>query len=242
MKILLIGYGRMGKEIVKAALQKGWEIAHIIDKAADWEQNSHWKTAEVAIDFSLPDAAAGNILRCFEASLPVVCGTTGWLDHLEEIREACQRHSGALVYAPNFSKGVNLFFRLNQILAKWMEVQAEYDVKLKEFHHIHKLDAPSGTALKLGQDIIDALSRKSGWEFGPVVAPDKLEINAVRNSEIPGTHKIDWISGEDEISLIHRAKNRTIFVSGALEAAEWIIGKQGVFNYQEVLFGAGHKQ
>jgi 4-hydroxy-tetrahydrodipicolinate reductase len=242
MKILLIGYGRMGKEIEKAARGKAWEIVHIIDKAADWEQDEEWKAADVAIDFSIPEAAAGNILRCFDASIPIVCGTTGWLDQLDIIREACHRHSAALVYAPNFSKGVNLFFRLNQVLATWMEAQAEYDVKLKEFHHVHKLDAPSGTALKLGQDIIEVLARKSDWKSGPDVSPDQLEIRSVRNSEIPGTHKIDWVSEADEISLIHRAKSRTIFVSGALEAAEWIIGRKGVFTYQEVLFGAGKKQ
>lgn len=236
MKVLIIGYGRMGKEIEKAVLGKGWEIAHIIDKPTDWEQEAPWKEADVAIDFSIPGAAAGNILRCFEASIPIVCGTTGWLDQLEDISAACHLHSGALVYAPNFSKGVNLFFRLNQILASWMEAQEGYDVTLAEFHHIHKLDAPSGTALKLGQDIMELLSRKSGWVLGPGGRPDQLEINSVRNGEIPGTHKIAWISGEDEISLIHRAKSRTIFVGGALEAAEWILGKKGVFSYQEILF------
>lgn len=230
MKIALLGYGRMGKEIEKIAIERGHEIVLIKDK----QQEVDVTLADVAIDFSVPTAAYQNITNCFENNVPVVSGTTGWLERFEDAKEICKENQGAFIYASNFSVGVNLFFELNKQLAKLMNNSDEYDVDVEEIHHTKKLDAPSGTAITLAEDII-GLSDKTKWELDKKSSADSIQINAKRIPDVPGTHSIFYKSEVDTIEIKHTAHSRKGFALGAIIAAEWIVGKQGVFTMKDVL-------
>ena len=229
MKIALLGYGRMGKTIEKLATDRGHQIVKTIDQNDDYDFNG----ADVAIDFSIPDAAVNNISACLEAGIPVVSGTTGWLDHYDEMVSLCENKKGAFIYASNFSVGVNIFFELNKQLAQMMKNLQEYDVSMTEVHHIHKLDAPSGTAITLAEGILDH-SDKKDWVLDEKET-SKLTITAKREGEVPGTHIINYRSEVDEITIEHKAHSRNGFALGAIIAAEWLKDKTGVYSMKDVL-------
>lgn len=232
MNIALIGYGRMGKAIEKIAVSRGHTISCIIDK--DREKGS-LKNTDVAINFSVPDAAVANLKMAFDAGIPVVCGTTGWLAQESEIHKHCLQQKSAFLYASNFSIGVNLFFQLNKQFARLMSnQQATYTPFLEETHHVHKLDAPSGTALTLAEDLIDVDDRFESWQMNEKNA-EGLHIKAYREGEVPGTHRITYQSAIDEIHIEHKAHSREGFAQGAVIAAEWIKGKSGIFSMNDVL-------
>ncbi len=230
MKIALLGYGRMGKAIEKIALERGHEI--VIRKDVE-PVDIDLSIADAAIDFSHPLAAYDNIKDCIDSKVPVVSGTTGWLDKFDEIKAYCKEQDGAFIYASNYSIGVNLFFNLNAYLAKMMEQMKEYDVAMEEIHHIHKLDAPSGTAISLANDIIEN-SEKKQWSIESPQSDD-LFINVKREGEVPGTHQVSYTSAIDSIEIKHTAFNRTGFALGAVVAAEWLHKRKGVFNMKDVL-------
>lgn len=224
----------MGKEVEKQALKNQHAIAGIIDKEADWDNNLLLQKADVVIDFSLPETAVNNIYRCFENNLPIITGTTGWYDYLEPVTKKCHDLNQTLFYAPNFSIGVNLFFDINEKMADLMNSRLNYSVKISETHHIHKKDAPSGTAKRLTELIIKKIQRYSGWVLNKE-DKRKIPIYAHRFNEIPGTHEITYNSDVDTITLKHEAKSREGFALGAVKAAEWVQGKKGVFNMQDLL-------
>ncbi|MDN3643721.1 4-hydroxy-tetrahydrodipicolinate reductase [Lutimonas halocynthiae] len=230
MKIALLGYGRMGKAIEEIALERGHEI--VIRKDVD-PIDVDLSLADAAIDFSHPAAAFDNIKDCIDSNVAVVSGTTGWLDRFDEIKSYCEAHDGAFIYASNFSIGVNLFFNLNAHLAKMMEQIKGYDVAMEEIHHVHKLDAPSGTAISLANDILEN-SEKKQWNI-ETADSDDLFIKVKREGEVPGTHSVSYTSAIDAIEIKHTAFNRTGFALGAVVAAEWLHGKKGVFNMKDVL-------
>jgi len=230
MKIALLGYGRMGKEIEKIALQRG----HSIVIKDDGELKYDITQADVAIDFSVPTAAFNNITNCIKNQVPVVSGTTGWLDKYEEAVTLCKQKNGAFIYASNFSLGVNIFFELNQQLAKLMNTLATYDIAIEEIHHTKKLDAPSGTAITLAEGIIKN-SDKTGWELDTKSSEDIIPITAKRIPEVPGTHTVTYNSEVDTIEIKHTAHNRKGFALGAVVAAEWLINKKGVYTMKDVL-------
>jgi 4-hydroxy-tetrahydrodipicolinate reductase len=236
MKIALLGYGKMGKEIEKIALERNHQIALVID-----ENNQHDLTvenlnkADVAIDFSIPASAVHNIMTCFEAKVPVVCGTTGWLKQFDEIRTLCEQQQQTFFYASNYSLGVNVFFAVNKYLAGIMNTLKGYEVGMKEIHHIHKLDAPSGTAITLANDLIANLDRKEKWELNQLSEGPMIGITAVRENEVPGTHIITWDSEVDRIEISHEAKSRKGFALGAVLAAEFIRDKKGIFSMQDLM-------
>lgn len=237
MKIALIGYGRMGKSIEGFAIQKNHEIVLKIGKNNLEDLTiANLQKADVAIDFSLPTAAFNNIKCGMDAAVPVVSGTTGWTERLDEMNNYCKEKNGTFLYASNFSIGVNIFFEINQRLAQLMDPQIQYDVSMEEIHHIHKLDAPSGTGITLANQIISEVGRKSKWEETKQ-ATDKatLAIHSKRIDLTPGTHAIRYSSAIDTIDIVHTAHSRDGFASGALLAAEWIVGKKGVFGMKHVL-------
>ncbi|MDA8849330.1 4-hydroxy-tetrahydrodipicolinate reductase [Flavobacteriaceae bacterium] len=231
MKIGLLGYGKMGQTIEKSAKERKHEIVYIADKnmeEGDLEQ------ADIAINFSVPDAAVFNIKKALQLNIPVVCGTTGWLDKFEEITRFCEEKNTAFLYASNFSIGVNLFFKLNALAASLIEPhKQEYKVSMKEIHHVHKLDAPSGTALSLAKPLLSNDYFKE-WELNGT-GLEKLNIESIREGEIPGKHIVTFRSGVDKISLKHEAFNRDGFAQGAIIAAEWLVDKKGIFTMQDVL-------
>ena len=231
MKIALLGYGRMGKAIEKIAIERGHEIVYTLDEIRN---QGTLANAEVAINFSVPQAAVDNIKSALQKQIPVVCGTTGWLDHYQEVVDYCQEKQAAFLYASNFSIGVHLFFKLNALAAKLMKPHAlSYTPSLEEIHHIHKLDAPSGTAITLAESILEN-SDLEGWELD-TKSKSKLEIKSIREGEVPGTHLVSYRSSIDEISLKHEAFGRDGFALGAVIAAEWIVGKRGLFRMEDVL-------
>ena len=230
VKIGLFGYGRMGQLIARLAEEQGHSIVARIDGPSD---PIPFGEMDVAIDFSLPEAAFGNISRCLEAGVPVVSGTTGWLERYEQAAALCRKTGGAFLYASNFSLGVNLFFELNEALARFMEQAPGYAVEIEEIHHTKKLDAPSGTAISLAEGIIEN-SSYDAWKPGD--APGKgLPVYSQRQGETPGTHKVSYASSVDRIDIVHTAHNREGFAQGALFAAAWIIDKKGVFSMRDVL-------
>lgn len=230
MKLALLGYGRMGKEIEKIALERGHEV--VIKTSGD---NTYQITdADVAIDFSIPTAAFGNISNCIEHNIPVVSGTTGWLDKYDDVIQLCETKKGAFIYASNFSLGVNIFFELNRQLAKMMKLQNQYGISIEEIHHTKKLDAPSGTAITLAEGIIEN-TNKNGWELDQKTSNEIIPIKAIRTPEVPGTHTIQYDSEVDSIEIKHTAHNRKGFALGAVIAAEWLKDKQGVFTMRDVL-------
>lgn len=236
MKIALIGYGRMGRETERIALARNHEIIAIIDNEAECKQKTDMlKKADVAIEFSIAGTAPDNILKCFDLNLPVVSGTTGWLTRLEEVRLKCEQKGQAFFYAPNFSIGVNMFFEINKRLAFLMKGFSDYEVSINEAHHIHKADAPSGTAIKLAGDIIEKLDHKSKWLCNTEPGRDEIGIRAIRRGEITGTHTVAYESAFDKIRITHSAKTRQGFATGAVLAAEWLPGKKGCFGMEHLL-------
>lgn len=230
MKIALLGYGKMGKVIERIALERGHEI--VLRKSSS-DSYEGLENADVAIDFSIPDAAVGNISACLDGGVPVVSGTTGWLDNYHKVAGLCEDRKGAFIYASNFSLGVNLFFNLNEQLAKMMAGFPQYKVRMEEVHHTQKRDAPSGTAISLAKDIIEN-SDYSSWALADAKA-DEILIDAKRIENVPGTHTVCYDSGVDRIEITHIAHSREGFAYGAVIAAEWLYGKTGVFTMKDVL-------
>ena len=230
MKIALLGYGRMGKEIEKIALSRGHEI--VIRK--DVDDIIDITLADVAIDFSVPNSAFNNISNCLNNNVPVISGTTGWLEKYEDAIALCKEKKGAFIYASNYSLGVNIFFELNKQLAKMMKTIEGYNISMEEIHHTKKLDAPSGTAITLSEGIIENTSKNS-WELGEVTSEENIPIIAKRISKVPGTHTVWYDSEVDSLEIKHTAHNRKGFALGAVIAAEWISDKTGVFSMKDVL-------
>lgn len=230
MKIALLGYGKMGKEIEKIALERGHEI--VLRKTED-SDFSGLENADVAIDFSIPAAAVENISTCFNHNIPVISGTTGWLEEYGKMVELCREKNGAFLYGSNFSVGVNLFFELNSYLARLMSRINEYHVSMEEIHHTQKLDAPSGTAISLAEGIFKETQYKE-WTMEKA-AQDQIHIEAKRIADVPGTHSVYYRSSVDEIEIKHTAFSRQGFALGAVVAAEWIQNKKGIFSMKDVL-------
>ena len=248
MKIALIGYGKMGKEIERIARSRGHEIVSIIDLDNQQDFNSEaFRNADVAIEFTNPQAAYGNYLRAFEAGVKVVSGSTGWLkDHGDDVRRLCTEEGKTLFWASNFSLGVAIFSAVNKYLARIMDQFPEYDVTMEETHHVHKLDAPSGTAITLAEGILDNLGRKTRWVKGTLLAPDgtlsgstqcapeELPISSIRRDEVPGIHSIRYDSDADSITITHDAKNRSGFALGAVLAAEYTAQHTGLLTMEDL--------
>lgn len=230
MKIALLGYGKMGKEIERIALDRGHEI--VLRKTEDNNFNG-LETADVAIDFSIPAAAVENISACFNNNIPVISGTTGWLDEYGKMVELCKEKNGAFLYGSNFSVGVNLFFELNAYLAKLMSRVKDYHVSMEEIHHTQKLDAPSGTAISLAEGIFRETAYND-WTLDEA-AQNQIHIEAKRIADVPGTHSVYYRSSVDEIEIKHTAFSRQGFALGAVVAAEWIQNKKGIFSMKDVL-------
>lgn len=228
MKIALIGYGRMGHLIENIARERGHEIVAIIDKdnLSDFDGEAFSK-ADVAIEFTTPDTAVDNLRRCIFSHIPVVSGTTGWQTRREEIKSLCEKVGSTVLWSSNFSLGVNLFFAINRRVASLMGAVEEYTPYMTEIHHIHKLDHPSGTAVTLAEQVVEATPRLDGWSEEPTREGDKLIVNHVREGEVPGTHIIRWDSPVDAITIEHQAKSREGFALGAVMAAEWAAGRKG---------------
>jgi len=239
MKIALLGYGKMGQVIERIALERGHEIVLKKDENNTFDGLSN---ADVAIDFSVPTAAVSNISNCFQANVPVISGTTGWLENYDEVAALCHEKKGAFISSSNFSLGVNIFFEVNEYLAKIMSKFDSYNVSMEEIHHTQKLDAPSGTAISLAKGIIEN-SSYNNWTLEKPEADHtsdsklakQIHIEAKRISTIPGTHTVTYNSSVDAIEIKHTAHNREGFALGAVIAAEWIVGKQGIFTMKDVL-------
>lgn len=236
MNILLLGYGKMGKVIEQIALGRGHQIAGKIDINNRHElETLSRENVDVVIEFSAPEAAYENLKWAMSKGLPTVCGTTGWLTHRPEIEQLCQENKAAFFYASNYSIGVNLFFRLNQYLAKLIAPYQQYSVRTTEIHHIHKLDAPSGTAITLAEGLLEHLPTKTSWANQREVAENQIPIVSLREGEVPGTHVIRYDSDVDSIEIQHVAHSRQGFALGAVVAAEWLAPRQGVFGMDDLL-------
>ncbi len=241
MKFALIGYGKMGKIIEQIIQETGNGSDEVVLKITS--QNLHELTvenlrqADVAIEFTEPNSAVGNMNLCFEAGVPVVVGTTAWLAQLEEVKTACAAKEGGLFFSPNFSIGVNIFWEVNKKLAQLMNRQPQYTVSMEEIHHTEKKDAPSGTAVKTAEVILDHYTLKTGWELAESAAAesDKLLIVAKRELHVPGTHTVTYQSSVDFIQLTHEAVNRRGFAEGAVLAARFMVGKKGVYGMSDLL-------
>ena len=242
MKIAILGYGKMGRIIEQFATERGHEIVLKIniDNTEDLTL-TNLGTADVAIDFSTPDSALSNIELCFDAGVPVVVGTTGWYGHLQTVKNKCEQGNNTLLYASNFSVGVNVFFFVNKVLAKIMNRYPQYEVQVEEIHHTQKLDSPSGTAMTISEGILSELDRKNEWineligsgeEF--IVKPDQLLIESHRIEDVPGTHTVIYSSEVDDIEFKHKAHNRAGFALGAVLAAEWLEDKTGFYNITDM--------
>jgi len=235
MKIALIGYGKMGHEIERIALERGHSIVSTIDiNNLEEFESENFLTAEVVIEFTRPETAFDNYQKCFEANLPIVSGTTGWLEHLDEIKASCAKGQ-TFFYASNFSLGVNIFFALNKKLAEMMNNFPVYNVRMKEVHHTQKLDAPSGTAITLAEDILKNLDRKTTWVKETQHKPEDLAIASERTGQVPGFHEITYESDVDTITIAHDAKSRAGFALGAVLAAEFTVGKKGFLGMPDLL-------
>jgi 4-hydroxy-tetrahydrodipicolinate reductase len=242
MKIALLGYGKMGQIIERFALERGHEVVlKITAENKDELTRSNLSKADVAIDFSAPDAAISNIYACFDANVAVVVGTTGWYGQLQEIKNDCLSSNNTLLYGSNFSIGVNLFFQINKVMARLMNDFPAYEVQVEEIHHTQKLDAPSGTAMTIAEGIIENLDRKQEWvnelegtPFNEVVKNDQILIASQRLDQVPGTHTVIYSSEVDDIELKHTAHSRAGFALGAVVAAEWLQHKQGFYNIADI--------
>ncbi|NQY28205.1 MAG: 4-hydroxy-tetrahydrodipicolinate reductase [Flavobacteriaceae bacterium] len=231
MNIALLGYGKMGKVIERIALERGHTI---VFKSGRNTSTIDLSNADVAIDFSIPDAAVNNISTCFNNNVPVISGTTGWLESYDQVVDLCNKTDGAFIYGSNFSLGVNVFFELNNYLARMMNNLKQYNVNIEEIHHTQKLDAPSGTAISLAEGIINN-SDKTSWKMDESTTSNEIPVIAKRIPDVPGTHTIDYTSEVDSIKIEHIAHNRNGFALGAVIAAEWIQYKKGVFTMKDVL-------
>lgn len=242
MKLALIGYGKMGKMIESIALDRNHEIVLIIDQNnADQLTTENIRKADVAIEFSTPDSVLSNIDLCINAGVPLVVGTTGWYGHLQKVKDKCLAAGSTVMYGSNFSVGVNIFFQLNQQLAKMMNnFSDQYDVGMEEIHHIHKLDSPSGTAITIAEDIIEEFDKKTEWvdvksdDEVTIHQPQHLIIESYREGEVPGTHSVIYDSDVDRIEFKHVAHGRQGFALGAVLAAEWLMGRIGFFSVKEM--------
>ncbi len=237
MKIALLGYGKMGKTIERLARERGHEIVLIVDENNRTRcTDEQLKQADVAIEFTMPAVAVENYNWCFRNRVPVVSGTTGWLEKWDEVVTACERSGGTFFYASNYSIGVNIFFHLNRWLAQTMARFSNYKVSLEETHHIHKLDAPSGTAITLAEGILKEHPEYTSWKLDEgQVKVGELPIKAKREGEVPGIHSVTYQSGVDEIQICHSAYSRDGFAQGAVMAAEFLVGKQGVFGMEDLI-------
>ncbi|MEQ1588519.1 MAG: 4-hydroxy-tetrahydrodipicolinate reductase [Cyclobacteriaceae bacterium] len=233
MKILLIGYGKMGKTIEAVALKRGHEIVGKIDVGDNLSAFS--QLADVAIEFTQPEAVVGNLKACIDKGIPVVCGTTGWLKQQQEVENYCSEKNGTLLYSSNYSLGVNIFFKINEYLSRIMDRYPVYNVSIDETHHTQKKDAPSGTAITLAQGVIKNLKRKKEWVLGATEKTDSLVINSLRVDPAPGTHVVKYQSAIDDIEITHTAHSREGFALGAVLVAEWLAGKKGIFTMDDFL-------
>lgn len=233
MKILLIGYGKMGKIIEGIVKNRGHEVAGIID--VDDRLTDFHKPVDVAIEFTQPEAVVSNLKICIDKGIPVVCGTTGWLINRTEVENYCLEKKGAFFYASNYSLGVNLFFKLNEFLARLMDRYPQYAVSIDETHHTQKKDAPSGTAITLAEGVIDHLNRKKAWTLGATENTEALSIHSFRIDPAPGTHTVNYQSAIDDLEITHTAHSREGFALGAVLVAEWLAGKKGVFTMDDFL-------
>ena len=241
MKIALIGYGKMGKTIEKIAVSRGHEVVLRLDinNPEDFEKLPE---ADVAIEFTRPESAVGNLEKCIVAGVPVVCGTTGWLKHFDDISALTKAQNSAFFYASNYSIGVNIFFEINRKLAEMMQTQPQYDVRMEEIHHTQKLDAPSGTAITLAEGILQNVKRKTQWVCDTESLSrdlggegEDIIITSKRIDPAPGTHIVTYDSPIDSIEITHTAHSREGFATGAVLAAEWLVGKKGVFSMKDML-------
>jgi 4-hydroxy-tetrahydrodipicolinate reductase len=236
MRIALIGYGKMGKAIEAIALAQGHTIGLAISSSNQQDFTAqNLAGCDVAIEFTNPHSAVKNIKQCIQAGVPVVCGSTGWLEQWEGVAAFCKQQSGALLYASNFSLGVNLFFELNRVLAELMERHPGYDVTIDEIHHTQKKDAPSGTAITLAEQVLQHITRKTKWVNHSAENPAELAIISHRIDPAPGTHTVKYHSAIDDIEITHTAHSRTGFASGALQAAVFLAGKKGIYTMKDVL-------
>jgi 4-hydroxy-tetrahydrodipicolinate reductase len=236
MRIVLIGYGKMGKEIERIAIDRGHQIVSKIDiENPDDLISLTNKEVDVAIEFSNPISAFSNIMTCIEKQIPIVCGTTGWLEKKSEVEKATQSFDSTFFYASNYSIGVNLFFKLNKQLAKLMQPHAGYDIYTNEIHHVEKKDSPSGTAITIAEGIMSQYSNKKKWVNNEIPGADEIAIWSQRESTKPGTHTVKYISKVDQIEVTHEAFSREGFALGAVIAAEWILGKKGVLGMDDML-------
>ena len=235
MKIALLGYGKMGKEIETIALERNHQVVLKINRENSQELNpSILKQADVAIEFSTPQAVLGHIRHCFEADVPLVVGATGWYEKFDTIKADCMEKNQALFYATNFSLGVHLFLKINEQMAKLMKHFPDYELSMQEIHHIHKLDKPSGTAITTAERILAQYPMKQAWSISEKTA-DNLYIDVLRKEEVPGTHTVCYTSAVDEISVTHKAFNRKGFALGAVLAAEFIQHKKGIYSMSDLL-------
>ena len=236
MNITISGYGKMGREIEKIALKRNHNIIAVVDTKADWKSHlEKIKNSDVIIDFSQPDVVVDNIKRSFEHGIPMVVGTTGWDNDLENLKTQCVETGNTLFVASNFSIGMNLFFEVNKKLASLMNGHPEYIAGISETHHIHKKDAPSGTAIRLAEQVVDNIQSLNSWTNKPAHDPDQLGVHSERIGEVPGTHIISYRSEMDEVEIKHTAKSRQGFAFGALLAAEWVKNKKGFFGMKDML-------
>lgn len=236
MRIVLIGYGKMGKEIERIAIDRGHQIVSKIDiENPDDLISLTNKEVDVAIEFSNPISAFSNIMKCIEKQIPIVCGTTGWLEKKAEVEKATQLFDSTFFYASNYSIGVNLFFKLNKQLAKLMQPHAGYNIYTNEIHHVEKKDSPSGTAITIAEGIMSQYSNKTKWVNNEIPRADEIAIWSQRESAKPGTHTVKYISKVDQIEVTHEAFSREGFALGAVIAAEWILGKKGVLGMDDML-------
>lgn len=236
MKMALIGYGKMGKAIEQIALEREHEIVLKINSSNLDDLNStNLQAVQVAIEFTNPESAPDNLKKCFDAEVPVVCGSTGWSKYQEAITSYLQEKNGTLLASSNFSIGMNIFFEINRQLAALMNARNEYEVSIEEIHHTQKKDAPSGTAITIAEDIIDQIKRKDSWTSGNQIQPNQLSIVSKRIDPAPGTHSIKYESAIDTIEMIHTAHNRRGFALGAVLAAEYIHDKKGLHHMSDVI-------
>lgn len=235
MKVAIIGYGKMGREIEKILLQRGHEVALIIDQANASDLNAkNLETIDVAIEFTTPSTAYNNIRACLECGTAIVSGTTGWTDRLKELQVLCEEKGGAMFYASNYSIGVNLMFRLNRELARMMNAFPEYKISMAETHHTEKKDSPSGTAVTLAEDIISRIDGKKGWINEPTDDNSLIGIESFRIGMTPGDHSVTYTSEDDVLEIRHSIKNRRALAQGAVVAAEFLCGKHGVFTMEDL--------
>lgn len=234
-KIAILGYGKMGKEIEKILLRENHTVNAIIDNEEEWSaQYKSFSECDVAIEFSTPDAVLQNLHRCFDAKIPVVCGTTGWTNQTDEVVNYCRKTSNAFVYGSNFCIGANLFFKINELTAKLMNQHPEYEVTIEETHHATKKDAPSGTAISTANIIINQLDRKQNWQLNSNGKPESINVLAHRIGNETGTHVVRYYSDNDYIEITHKIQQRSALATGAVKAALWLIHHPGIYQFKDI--------